>query len=141
MKAVGPTTSSGHRAQRDRAIHAISRRTALDPFDPKTALPEAADPAELRSEFGNLGAAAAYNAGPGRVRDFIDRRGVPAQTRNYVRAIIGRSVDEWVGMAHDGGKDGIAKRISCRQLAALLKERPSFVIGKVERKAREAGLA
>ena len=73
--------------------------------------------------------------------DFIDRRGVPAQTRNYVRAIIGRSVDEWVGMAHDGGKDGIAKRISCRQLAALLKERPSFVIGKVERKAREAGLA
>ena len=97
--------------------------------------------AELRSEFGNLGAAAAYNAGPGRVRDFIDRRGVPAQTRNYVRAITGRSVDEWVGMAHDGGKDGIAKRISCRQLAALLKERPSFVIGKVERKAREAGLA
>ena len=43
-------------------------------------------------------------------------------------------------MAHDGGKDGIANRISCRQLAALLEERPSFVIGKVERKAREAVL-
>jgi Transglycosylase SLT domain len=145
LNVVGPTTSSGDRAQGIAQFmpDTAAQRGLLDPFDPTTALPEAAEfLAELRSEFGNLGlAAAAYNAGPGRVRDFIDRRAVmPAQTRNYVRAITGRSVDEWVVLGRDGGKDGIAKPISCHQLATLLKERPSFVIGKVERKAREAAL-
>ena len=145
LNAVGPTTSTGHRAQGIAQFmpYTAAQRGLLDPFDPKTALPEAAEfLAELRSEFGNLGlAAAAYNAGPGRVRDFIDKRGsMPAQTRNYVRAITGRSVDEWVVLGRDGGKDGIAKPISCHQLATLLKERPSFVIGRVERKAREAAL-
>ena len=110
LNAVGPTTSTGHRAQGIAQFmpYTAAQRGLLDPFDPKTAPPEAAEfLAELRSEFGNLGlAAAAYNAGPGRVRDFIDKRGsMPAQTRNYVRAITGRSVDEWVVLGRDGGKD------------------------------------
>ena len=94
--------------------------------------------AELRREFGNLGlAAAAYNAGPGRVRDFIDGRGVmPAQTRHYVRAITGRSVEEWAALGRETGKDGITRPTSCRLLAALLKEPPAFLIGPIERKLR-----
>ena len=65
---------------------------------------------------------------------------MPAQTRNYVRAITGRSVDEWAALGREGGKAGIAKPTSCRQLAGLLRARPSFVIGKVERKAGEPTL-
>ena len=92
---VGPMTRSGHRAQGIAQFmpYTADERGLLDPFNPETALPKAAEfLAELRSEFGNLGlAAAAYNAGSGRVRDFLGGRGgMPAQTRYYVRAVTGR---------------------------------------------------
>src|SRR5262249_43402676 len=68
---VGPRTRSGDRAQ---GIAQFMPRTAaerglLDPFDPVQALPKSAEfLRELYDQFGNLGlAAAAYNAGPGRV--------------------------------------------------------------------------
>jgi soluble lytic murein transglycosylase-like protein len=146
-RAVGPLTRSGLRAQGIAQFmpYTAAERGLLDPLDPQTALPEAAEfLAELRGEFGNLGlAAAAYNAGPGRLRDFIARRGgMPGQTRHYVRAITGRSIEEWValGRADDDEKDKISTPASCRQLAALLKERPSVFVAKVERKVREAAL-
>ena len=134
-------TRSGNRAQGIAQFmpNTAAKRGLLDPFNPQTALPRAAEfLAELRSEFGNLGlAAAAYNAGSGRVRNFIGRRGgLPAQTRNYVRTITGRSVDEWAQLGREGGKSGIAPPTSCRQLAMLLKEQPSLVIGKVEHTGR-----
>ena len=140
---VGPMTRSGHRAQGIAQFmpYTADERGLLDPFNPETALPKAAEfLAELRSEFGNLGlAAAAYNAGPGRVRDFLGGRGgMPAQTRYYVRAVTGRSVDEWAALGREGGKDGIPKPTSCGQLAALLKEQPSFFIGKTRPNLREA---
>ena len=52
---------------------------------------------DLRQEFGNLGlAAAAYNAGSGRVHDWLGgRRSLPQETRAYVRIVTGRSADEW----------------------------------------------
>ena len=142
---VGPMTRSGHRAQGIAQFmpYTANERGLLDPFNPETALPKAAEfLAELRSEFGNLGlAAAAYNAGPGRVRDFLGGRGgMPAQTRNYVRAVTGRSVDEWAALGREGGKDRIPKPTSCGQLAALLKEQPSFFIGKTG-SMREAALS
>ena len=121
--------------------YTADERGLLDPFNPEAALPKAAEfLAELRSEFGNLGlAAAAYNAGSGRVRDFLGGRGgMPAQTRYYVRAVTGRSVDEWAALGREGGKDGIPKPTSCGQLAALLKEQPSFFIGKTRPNVREA---
>src|SRR5262249_41134751 len=69
---VGPRTRSGDRAQ---GIAQFMPRTAaerglLDPFDPVQALPKSAEfLRELADQFGNLGlAAAAYNAGPGRLR-------------------------------------------------------------------------
>src|SRR5262249_40343443 len=71
---VGPRTRSGDRAQ---GIAQFMPRTAaerglLDPFDPVQALPKSAEfLRELADQFGNLGlAAAAYNAGPGRLREF-----------------------------------------------------------------------
>jgi hypothetical protein len=54
---------------------------------------------ELRREFGNPGlAAAAYNGGSGRVRDWlVGHRPLPGETRAYVRLVTGRSVEEWAG--------------------------------------------
>ena len=51
----------------------------------------------LADRFGNLGlAAAAYNAGEGRVASWQRRGGnLPSETRNYVRIITGLSVDDW----------------------------------------------
>jgi hypothetical protein len=140
-RAIGPTTRTGHRAQGIAQFmpYTATARGLDDPFNPDLALPEAAEfLAELRSEFGNLGlAAAAYNAGPGRVRDFLEGRGgMPAQTRHYVRAITGREIEEWAVPGHEA-KDGVAKSTSCRQLAALLTERPAFSVGKVKRTARD----
>jgi hypothetical protein len=55
--------------------------------------------ADLRQRFGNLGiAAAAYNAGEGRVAQWLHGQGgLPAETRRYVRFVTGRNPDEWIG--------------------------------------------
>jgi Transglycosylase SLT domain len=69
-----------------------------DPFDPIQAIAKSAQLLrDLRREFGNLGlAAAAYNAGPGRVRDWLGgHRSLPGETQAYVRLVTGRSVEEW----------------------------------------------
>lgn len=75
-------------------------RGLADPFEPVEALRESARwLRELRDQFGNLGlAAAAYNAGPQRVRDWLAGRGqLPNETRAYVRIITGRPAEEWIG--------------------------------------------
>lgn len=64
-----------------------------DPLDPAQAIPaSAALLAELRDEFGNLGlAAAAYNAGSGRVSRWLaGSSGLPGETREYVQWITAR---------------------------------------------------
>lgn len=74
-------------------------RGLSDPFEPNEALNQSARwLSELRALFGNLGlAAAAYNAGPRRVKDWIAGRGnLPSETRAYVLTITGRSADEWL---------------------------------------------
>ena len=75
---------------------------------------------ELRDQFGNLGlAAAAYNAGPGRVQDWLAGRGnLPGETRAYVRIITGRQADDWKG-AKDEDARGV-KPVPCTQIARLL---------------------
>ena len=97
---VGPVTANGKRAE---GIAQFMPATAAEhdltePFNPSEALPKsAAFLAQLRNEFGNLGlAAAAYNAGPQRLRDYLaGTRGIPAETRNYVFTVTGRRVEEW----------------------------------------------
>jgi hypothetical protein len=69
-----------------------------DPNDPFEALPASARLLQkLNREFGNLGlAAAAYNAGSGRIRDWLSKRqSLPLETRNYVRIITGYSAENW----------------------------------------------
>ena len=133
--AVGPVTRSGQRAQGIAQFMpgTASERRLLDPFDPVQALPKSAEfLSELRSQFGNLGlAAAAYNAGPRRVQEWLAGSGpMPQETRNYVAAITGRSVDDWAAAGNRGKMLDRAPRASCRELMALLREAPnSFVSG------------
>lgn len=76
-----------------------ARRRGLDnPFDAREALAaSAAYLADLRSALGNLGrAAAAYNAGEGRVRKWLaGKGGLPYETQDYVLSITGRSIEDW----------------------------------------------
>lgn len=75
-----------------------AERGLEDPFDPLQALPASADfLRELEKEFGNFGlAAAAYNGGPTRVRNWLAGRGrLPKETRDYVLRITGQRVEHW----------------------------------------------
>src|SRR5216684_762082 len=124
--AVGPVTRSGQRAQGIAQFMpgTASERRLLDPFDPVQALPKSAEFLnELRSQFGNLGlAAAAYNAGPRRVQEWLAGTGpMPQETRNYVVAITGSTVDDWAGASKTSKPPDRAPNSSCRELMALLK--------------------
>ena len=69
-----------------------------DPFDPFKALPASAKLLQkLRRDFGNLGlAAAAYNAGSGRIQKWLSRQSsLPKETKDYVRIITGSAATEW----------------------------------------------
>lgn len=69
-----------------------------DPFDPRKALPASARLLrKLRDQLGNIGlAAAAYNAGAGRIQNWLARRSsLPEETRNYVRRITGNAAESW----------------------------------------------
>jgi hypothetical protein len=71
-----------------------------NPFEPVHAINVSARfLVELRDQFGNLGlAAAAYNAGPRRVSNWLAKRGsLPRETQRYVRKITGRDVEQWIG--------------------------------------------
>ncbi len=110
-------------------------RGLKDPFDPIEALPKSAELLnDLNGQFGNLGlAAAAYNAGPRRVQDWLSGRGrLPAETWHYVFAITGRSAEDWAppgahvlgpapanSLAGIGGTEGLNSRKNW-ELALLL---------------------
>jgi soluble lytic murein transglycosylase-like protein len=141
---VGPRTRSGDRAQ---GIAQFMPRTAaerglLDPFDPVQALPKSAEfLRELADQFGNLGlAAAAYNAGPGRLREFLSgRRPLPAETRHYVLAITGISVDEW---ASSGKREPLhVPKAGCGELMALLHRAPNPFVQKLEERVNVVAAA
>ena len=141
---VGPRTRSGDRAQ---GIAQFMPRTAaerglFDPFDPVQALPKSAEfLRELADQFGNLGlAAAAYNAGPGRVREFLSaRRPLPAETRHYVLAITGIPVDEWAASGKREPKP--VPKAGCGELMALLHRAPNPFIEKLEQRVNVVAAA
>jgi hypothetical protein len=134
--AVGPMTRSGKRAQGMAQFMpgTAAERGLLDPFDPVQALPKSAEfLKELWLQFGNLGlAAAAYNAGSRRVREWLAGTGpMPGETRNYVSAITGMTVDDWAAertKVRDGKetpKQEQKREPGCGELMAMLKRSPS----------------
>jgi transglycosylase-like protein with SLT domain len=98
-----------------------------DPFDPLKALPASAKfLRKLRDDFGNLGlAAAAYNAGPGRIQKWLAKESdLPRETRDYVRIITGTRAEDWIERS-----DALAIRIDlpreapCEGVGSLSKTR------------------
>ena len=135
--AVGPLTRRGERAQGIAQFMpgTASERRLLDPFDPVQALPKSAESLnELRTQFGNLGlAAAAYNAGPHRVQEWLAGSGsMPQETRNYVVAITGATVDTWAAAGANGKMPDRAPGAGCRDLMALLKRAPNAFVSELE---------
>jgi hypothetical protein len=136
--AVGPMTRSGKRAQGIAQFMpgTAAERDLLNPFDPIQALPKSAEfLRDLRREFGNLGlAAAAYNAGPRRVREWLSGTGpMPSETRHYVHAITGATVEQWAkgsdasDKKQQGGSD-------CGMLMARLKREPNPFVEALEQR-------
>ena len=105
-----------------------SWRGLADPFDPIEAIAKSAKLLhDLRGEFGNLGlAAAAYNAGPGRVRDWlVGRRGLPRETRAYVSLVTGQSAEQWARV--QAGPAEMPNAVPCRQIAGVFARPPAPV--------------
>jgi len=111
-----------------------------DPFDPIEALKHSASYLrELRDRFGNLGlAAAGYNAGPGRVSEWLaGTRALPGETRNYVAVITGWTADEWASPSPPENADTtIPQGVPCTRLANLIlapKEKAQSIAAYVPR--------
>jgi hypothetical protein len=123
--AVGPMTRGGQRAQGIAQFMPMTAAERLlhDPFDPAQALPKSAEfLRDLRAQFGNLGlAAAAYNAGPQRVRDWLaGKRTLPSKTQTYVRMVTGRSAQEWARPEQNVSTLTISREVSCAGMAKLV---------------------
>jgi hypothetical protein len=106
-----------------------------DPFDPIKALAASGKfLAELMQQFGNLGlAAAAYNAGPKRVQNWMAKRGkLPTETRNYVRNITGRPAEHWVRRTAKAQKLPLPAHARCPETATMVAQagNPSVGPGK-----------
>jgi hypothetical protein len=146
---IGPSTRTGERAQGIAQFMpgTAMERFLMEPFNPVEALPKSSKfLAELRDQFGNLGlAAAAYNAGPQRVRDFMaGLRELPVETRNYVLTITGRPIEDWVKEAKnefgagfkgepnaDANPDDTAG--GCRELIMFLSRAPNLFATQAQR--------
>jgi hypothetical protein len=92
-----------------------------DPFDPLQSLAASARMLQsLHQQFGNLGlAAAAYNAGSGRIQNWLTKRGkLPDETRSYVLNITGHPAETWVKAAPRSINFRIPRRAPCQEVAA-----------------------
>ena len=101
------------------------QRGLADPFDPEAAIPTAAALlADLRRRFGNLGlAAAAYNAGPERVRQWLaGRSGLPMETVTYVARITGRTAEDWAEAVRSAGAEPPPDQERCLSTLALFRQ-------------------
>jgi hypothetical protein len=95
-----------------------------NPFDPAQAIPASARLLrDLSRKFGNLGlAAAAYNAGPKRIQDWLANKGpLPQETQDYVRNITSWPAATWTG-AQQAGSPAVRlpQQAPCQELAGLL---------------------
>jgi hypothetical protein len=94
-----------------------------NPFDPLQAIPESARLLrDLSRKFGNLGlAAAAYNAGPKRVEDWLAKKGkLPQETQHYVKTITGWPAETWTIAQTGSPPVKLPRPAPCQEAAGLL---------------------
>ena len=122
-------------------------RGLSNPFEPASALHESAEfLRELLDRFGNLGlAAAAYNAGPKRVQDWLAKRSaLPRETQQYVHIITGHRPEVWAASAPQPAGDDvqefrcaeIAKMAAKRRSTATIEKLASLVAQRMAQKSR-----
>ena len=104
----------------------------MNPFEPIQALFASGKLLRrLHQQFGNLGlAAAAYNAGPGRVNDWMGaRKRLPGETRAYVARITGHRADQWLSHQFVRGAEAtlMPARAPCAEVAEAVQEQAHFV--------------
>jgi hypothetical protein len=94
-----------------------------NPFDPLPAIRASARLLRnLVRQFGNLGlAAAAYNAGPRRITDWLAKKGtLPQETQGYVKSITGRAAENWTVAEAGSPAVKLPRRAPCQEAAGLL---------------------
>jgi len=94
-----------------------------NPFDPLQAIAASASLLrDLAQRFGNLGlAAAAYNAGAKRIRDWLSRKGtLPQETKDYVKTITGRPAENWTAAEAGSPAIKLPRHAPCQEAAGLL---------------------
>jgi Transglycosylase SLT domain len=95
----------------------------INPFDPVQAIPASARLLRnLFQQFGNLGlAAAAYNAGPKRIEEWLTKKGkLPQETQGYVKTITGRPVETWKVAEAGNPEMKLPRHAPCQETAGLL---------------------
>jgi hypothetical protein len=101
-----------------------SDRGLDNPFDPLQAIPASGRLLrDLYQKFGNLGlAAAAYNAGPKRIQDWLANKGaLPQETQDYVRTITSWPAQTWTSGQQAGSPAvKLPQTAPCQELAGLL---------------------
>lgn len=96
-----------------------------NPYDPLEAIPASARLlGQLVRQFGNLGlAAAAYNAGPKRIADWLAAKGkakLPEETQGYVKTITGKPVENWSAANARHPAQRLPEQAPCQNVAGLL---------------------
>jgi len=94
-----------------------------NPFDPTQAIAASARLlGDLVRRFGNLGlAAAAYNAGPRRIQDWLDKKGkLPEETQHYVKTITGRPAETWKGRVRASLAAALPREAPCQERVTLI---------------------
>jgi hypothetical protein len=125
-----------------------------NPFDPLQAIPASARfLRKLHDQFGNLGlAAAAYNAGGGRIEKWLSRRSsLPKETQAYVKIITGHKAEAWtdeentvfmpIDLPHKApceGVGGLSRSEQMRAVSVDLTASASALVHKAETEAAEA---
>ena len=120
INAVSPAGAQGI-AQ---FMPATAKEWGLDnPYNPKQALETSgAYLSYLKDQFGNWGLAIiAYNAGPGRVEKWLNKRAsLPFETRDYIAAVTGQSAETFQKKAAQvidfSLKEGMAFEKACQLL-------------------------
>ncbi|MFZ1046615.1 MAG: lytic transglycosylase domain-containing protein [Pseudolabrys sp.] len=76
----------------------------------------------LVRQFGNLGlAAAAYNAGPRRIQDWLARKGkLPEETQHYVKTITGRPAENWKAAKAASSVQNVPRQAPCQEATGLI---------------------
>jgi hypothetical protein len=114
-----------------------------NPFDPLEAIPASARfLRKLLAQFGNLGlAAAAYNAGPRRVQDWLASKGkgkLPRETEGYVKIVTGRPAATWRVASAGGTALSVPHDAPCKEMVPAVPPEPPSVMNAAKTRAPRA---